>query len=330
MEEGSSRNVLRIGTRGSALALAQSRQTAARLEESGQPVELVVVRTSGDKMADIPLAKIGGKGLFIKELEEALERREIDAAIHSMKDVPADLPPGFVIAAVAERADERDVLVFPEDLEPGGVRSFDGDESLGELAEGARIGTGSLRRRAQIAARRSDVFESADLIVKVKEPQLEECARLERGQTLFTYLHLAADRPQALALVDGGATEIAYETVTAPDGTLPLLTPMSEVAGRLSVQAGAYALQKANGGRGVLLGGVPGVAPGHVLIIGGGVSGTNAAEMAIGLGAQVTIGVLVRNLSGRHLGSGGAAQEGAWVDEGGRLCVIQEVVPPIG
>lgn len=157
MEEGSSRNVLRIGTRGSALALAQSRQTAARLEESGQPVELVVVRTSGDKMADIPLAKIGGKGLFIKELEEALERREIDAAIHSMKDVPAELPPGFVIAAVAERADERDVLVFPEDLEPGGVRSFDGDESLGELAEGARIGTGSLRRRAQIAARRSDV-----------------------------------------------------------------------------------------------------------------------------------------------------------------------------
>ena len=112
---------------------------------------------------------------------------------------------------------------------------------------------------------------------------------LRPDQVLFTYLHLAADPAQAEALVKSGATAIAYETVTAADGSLPLLTPMSEVAGRLSIQAGAYALQKANGGRGVLLGGVPGVAPGKVLVIGGGVAGTNAAEMAVGLGAQVTI-----------------------------------------
>jgi len=112
---------------------------------------------------------------------------------------------------------------------------------------------------------------------------------LRDDQVLFTYLHQAADPAQTKALVDSGTTAIAYETVTAADGSLPLLTPMSEVAGRLSIQSGAYHLQKANGGRGVLLGGVPGVAPGKVIIIGGGVSGTNAADMAIGLGADVTI-----------------------------------------
>jgi alanine dehydrogenase len=134
-----------------------------------------------------------------------------------------------------------------------------------------------------------DIFAAADMIVKVKEPQLHECAMLRKGQVLFTYLHLAADPAQAQALVDSGATAIAYETVTADDGSLPLLTPMSEVAGRLSVQAGAFALHKANGGRGVLLGGVPGVAPGKVVVIGGGVAGANAADMAVGLGADVTI-----------------------------------------
>ena len=127
------------------------------------------------------------------------------------------------------------------------------------------------------------------MIIKVKEPQLNECAMLRDDQVLFTYLHLAADPAQTEALVKSGTTAIAYETVTARDGSLPLLTPMSEVAGRLSIQAGAFALQKANGGRGVLLGGVPGVQPGKVVIIGGGVSGTNAADMAIGLGADVTI-----------------------------------------
>lgn len=152
---GSSR--LRIGTRGSALALAQSGQTAARLEAAGHPVEMVVVRTSGDRLADVSLAKMGGKGLFIKELEEALLRGDIDLAIHSMKDVPAELPDGFAMAAVTARADERDVLVLREDAEPGVTGMLDGDAALEGFAAGARIGTGSLRRRAQIAARRHDV-----------------------------------------------------------------------------------------------------------------------------------------------------------------------------
>ncbi|MBV1906033.1 MAG: alanine dehydrogenase [Pseudomonadales bacterium] len=140
-----------------------------------------------------------------------------------------------------------------------------------------------------ILANANQVFEQAELIVKVKEPQLQECAQLRRGQVLFTYLHLAADKPQADALMKSGVTAIAYETVTAEDGTLPLLTPMSEVAGRMSVQVGAYALQKAVGGRGILLGGVPGVAPAKVVIIGGGIAGSNAASMALGLQANVTI-----------------------------------------
>ena len=133
-----------------------------------------------------------------------------------------------------------------------------------------------------------EVF-AADLVVKVKEPQSEECARLREGQVLFTYLHLAADPAQAEALMRSGVTAIAYETVTAPDRSLPLLTPMSEVAGRMSVQVGAAALQKSAGGRGVLLGGVPGVAPARVVVLGGGVAGSNAAAMALGLQADVTI-----------------------------------------
>ncbi len=130
------------------------------------------------------------------------------------------------------------------------------------------------------------VFDAAELVVKVKEPQLPECAMLRRGQVLFTYLHLAADAAQAKALAKSGVTAIAYETVTVPDRSLPLLTPMSEVAGRMSIQVGATALQKANGGFGVLLGGVPGVAPARVVILGGGVAGTNATQMAVGLGAR--------------------------------------------
>ena len=130
---------------------------------------------------------------------------------------------------------------------------------------------------------------SAELVVKVKEPNLEECARLEAGQILFTYLHLAAARPQAEALLASGCTAIAYETVTDAKGRLPLLSPMSEVAGRMSIQVGAYALQRSSGGRGTLLGGVPGVAPGKVVILGGGIAGTNAAHMATGMQADVTI-----------------------------------------
>ncbi len=142
---------------------------------------------------------------------------------------------------------------------------------------------------ATIAANASEVFAGADMIVKVKEPQPQEIALLEARHTLFTYLHLAADKPQAEGLMASGATCIAYETVTSPKGTLPLLTPMSEVAGRMSIQVGAHYLEKEQGGRGVLLGGVPGVAPARVAILGGGVAGLNAAQMAVGLRADVTI-----------------------------------------
>ncbi|MEN0078680.1 MAG: alanine dehydrogenase, partial [Pseudomonadota bacterium] len=127
------------------------------------------------------------------------------------------------------------------------------------------------------------------MIVKVKEPQPEETARLAPGHTLFTYLHLAPDPVQAKGLIDSGAVAIAYETVTDRDGRLPLLTPMSQVAGRMSMQVAAWALMKTRRGRGLLLGGVPGVAPAKVVILGGGVSGTNAAEIAVGMRADVTI-----------------------------------------
>ncbi|MFQ6007233.1 MAG: alanine dehydrogenase, partial [Woeseia sp.] len=185
-------------------------------------------------------------------------------------------------------------LEFRVGMVPSGVRELvhDGHEIIVETNAGVGIGVADAdyeKAGATIVAKPETVFAEADLIVKVKEPQFDECAMLRPEQVLFTYLHLAADPGQAEALVKSGTTAIAYETVTADDGSLPLLTPMSEVAGRLSIQAGAYALQKANGGRGVLLGGVPGVGPAGVTIIGGGVAGTNAADMAIGLGAQVTI-----------------------------------------
>lgn len=165
-----------------------------------------------------------------------------------------------------------------------------GHEVLIETSAGAGVGFSDadyLRSGAKIAGL-EEVF-AADLVVKVKEPQLHECARFRAGQVLFTYLHLAADSAQAHALMASGVTAIAYETVTSAAGGLPLLTPMSEVAGRMSVQVGAAALQKACGGRGVLLGGVPGVAPGKVVVLGGGIAGTNAATMAAGLQADVTV-----------------------------------------
>ena len=142
---------------------------------------------------------------------------------------------------------------------------------------------------ATIAPDAQTVYAAAEVISKVKEPQLSECAMLRPGQVLFTYLHLAADPKQAEALMASGCVAIAYETVTDIHGHLPLLTPMSEVAGRMAPQAGAHYLEKINGGRGVLLGGVPGVAKGKVTIIGGGVVGTNAAQVALGMGADVTI-----------------------------------------
>jgi len=179
-------------------------------------------------------------------------------------------------------------------LVPAGVRELvnAGHEVLIQSTAGAGIGLADSAYQAAgatIVPTAADVFKGADLVVKVKEPQLAECQMLRRGQVLFTYLHLAADLEQAKALMASGATAIAYETVTASDGSLPLLTPMSEVAGRMSVQVGAASLQKANGGSGVLLGGIPGVAPAKVVILGGGVSGTSAAEMAVGMRADVTI-----------------------------------------
>ena len=142
---------------------------------------------------------------------------------------------------------------------------------------------------ARILSTAAEVFAASDMIVKVKEPQAQEIALLEPRHILFTYLHLAADKPQAEGLMKSGATCIAYETVTSRSGALPLLKPMSEVAGRMSVQVGAHYLEKEQGGRGVLLGGVPGVAPAKVAILGGGVAGVNAAQMATGLRADVTI-----------------------------------------
>jgi alanine dehydrogenase len=150
------------------------------------------------------------------------------------------------------------------------------------------------RAGAKVVATAAEVFAAAEMIVKVKEPQQDERAMLRPGQVLFTYLHLAPDPEQAADLVEGGAICIAYETVTSPTGGLPLLAPMSEVAGRMAVQAGAYYLEKPHGGLGVLIGGVPGVDPAKVVVLGGGVVGTHAIDIALGMGADVW--VLDRNV----------------------------------
>lgn len=179
-------------------------------------------------------------------------------------------------------------------LTPGSVREYVAHNHtvIMETNAGAGIGAddGAYKAAgAQIVETAEEVFTRAELIVKVKEPQAVERAMLRDDHILYTYLHLAPDPDQTGDLVNSGCTAIAYETVTDPHGGLPLLAPMSEVAGRLSIQAGATALQKANGGSGVLLGGVPGVVPGKVAIIGGGVVGLNAAKIAAGMGAEVTI-----------------------------------------
>ena len=162
------------------------------------------------------------------------------------------------------------------------------------VQSGAGLGLGAKdsdyqRAGAKLIETAAEIFAECEMVVKVKEPQSIERAMLREGQILYTYLHLAPDPDQTKDLLDSGVTAIAYETVTGPRGQLPLLKPMSQVAGRMSVQAGATALEKAHGGRGVLLGGVPGVMPGKVVVIGGGVVGFNAAQMAVGLGADVTI-----------------------------------------
>ncbi len=179
-------------------------------------------------------------------------------------------------------------------LTPGSVRELRvrGHEILIESGAGLGIGMNDEdyeRAGASIAGSAAQVFADSELIIKVKEPQPQECRMLREGQVLFTYLHLAPDPQQARLLIESGVTAIAYETVTGPGNSLPLLAPMSEVAGRMSVQAGAHCLEKEAGGAGVLLGGVPGVAPANVVVIGGGVVGTNAIRMAMGMEADVTV-----------------------------------------
>ena len=167
-----------------------------------------------------------------------------------------------------------------------------GHDVLVQSGAGAEIGLADehyLAAGATLVDTAREVFERAEMIVKVKEPQPAECAMLRPGQILYTYLHLAPDPEQAAALVKSGAVCIAYETITGANGGLPLLAPMSEVAGRMAIQAGASHLEKSKGGSGVLLGGVPGVSAGHVVVLGAGVVGTNALQMAVGVGARVTV-----------------------------------------
>ncbi|MCX5513561.1 alanine dehydrogenase [Kaistia algarum] len=183
---------------------------------------------------------------------------------------------------------------FRVGLTPSAVREYvsHGHRVLIETGAGVGIDASDdayVAAGATIAPNAADIFALSDMIVKVKEPQPSEWVQLHEGQILFTYLHLAPDPDQARGLMASGVTAVAYETVTDAQGGLPLLAPMSEVAGRLSIQAAATALQKPNGGRGILLGGVPGVAPAKVVVIGGGVVGLHAARMAVGLGADVTV-----------------------------------------
>jgi alanine dehydrogenase len=179
-------------------------------------------------------------------------------------------------------------------LTPGAVREYvaAGHNVVVETDAGGGIGaTDETYRKAGavIAATAAEIFKTCEMIVKVKEPQPREWSQLREGQILFTYLHLAPDPAQAKGLMESGCTAIAYETVTDDKGGLPLLAPMSEVAGRLSIEAAGSALKRSAGGRGLLLGGVPGVVPARVVVLGGGVVGTHAARMAVGLGAEVTI-----------------------------------------
>lgn len=179
-------------------------------------------------------------------------------------------------------------------LTPGCVRAYirHGHTVLVEQGAGVHAGFEDEEYRAaggEIVGRREEIFGRADMVVKVKEPLAEEIALLREGQILYTYLHLAASRSLTEGLMKRKIKGVAYETIEAEDGTLPCLKPMSEIAGRLAVQEGAHFLEKPMGGRGVLLGGVPGISRGKVVILGGGVAGTNACKMAVGLGADVTV-----------------------------------------
>src|SRR6185295_12777896 len=179
-------------------------------------------------------------------------------------------------------------------LVPSSVRELihNGHKVLVQTGAGSGIGFDDKAYKAagaRIAASAAEVFKKAEMVVKVKEPQPNECKMLRPGQLLYTYLHLAPDPEQTEGLLKSGCTAIAYETVTNARGGLPLLAPMSEVAGRMSVQVGAHYLEKAQGGAGILLGGVPGVKAANVVVIGGGISGTHAVRMALGMEAIVTV-----------------------------------------
>ncbi|HEV2066496.1 MAG TPA: alanine dehydrogenase [Thermomicrobiales bacterium] len=196
-----------------------------------------------------------------------------------------------MIVGVPREVKDRECRVA---VTPAGAREYvsHGHTVIVETAAGAGSGFGDAEYEAagaELVTTHDEVFARAEMIVKVKEPVASEYPLMRTGQLLFTYLHLAADEPLTRALIDGGVRAIAYETVQIGDGPLPLLTPMSEVAGRMSIQVGAHFLERTHGGRGMLLGGVPGVPGAEVVIIGGGVVGTNAAQMALGLGANVTI-----------------------------------------
>lgn len=201
-----------------------------------------------------------------------------------------------------------------------------GHEVLVESSAGGGSGFSDDEYRkagASLTRTKSEIFEKADMIVKVKEPLLSECPLFRRGQALFTYLHLAALPDVTKALLSGGVTAIAYETTEAKDGSLPMLKPMSEIAGRMSVQIGAQYLEKMYGGRGVLLGGVPGVEPGHVVVLGAGVVGSSAIRMAVGLGARVT----VVNLDIEQLRVLDDQYQGRIVTRAASSVAIEETVP---
>jgi alanine dehydrogenase len=179
-------------------------------------------------------------------------------------------------------------------LTPSGVREFvnSGHQVIVEKSLGLAIDFSDEQYEnsgAKIVNSAKEIYHQAEMIFKVKEPQKNECEMIKKNQIIFSYLHLAAEKELTNSLIQSGCIAIAFETVTANDNSLPLLAPMSEVAGKLSIQAGAKSLEKSQGGRGILLGGVPGVAKAKVVILGGGVAGTNAAKVAIGIGAQVVI-----------------------------------------
>ena len=179
-------------------------------------------------------------------------------------------------------------------LTPAGVKELikNGHEVIVQKNGGAGIGLDDdqyIAAGAKMIETPEEIFDRAEMIIKVKEPQTNECKMLKKGQILYTYLHLAPDPEQTKLLIESGCTAIAYETVTDANGGLPLLAPMSEVAGRMAVHAGAHCLEKAQGGNGTLIGGVPGVAPANVVVIGGGVVGTHSAMMAMGMGANVVV-----------------------------------------